>query len=182
MGGILYPDNVRMEFHPCRGYAALRRFRESRPDAEYFLTINLAKRGFGLEKPALTAALIGQWKQLETEKRWFVSTATIMPDHLHLLIRLGEPGTLEECVKRLKGRLSPHFRSAALRWQAGFYDHRLRPSDDILAIFLSIYLNPYRADLIPAAEAWSGYYCCLEDWVWFGAMTRESVPHPAWLR
>ncbi|MCK5956865.1 transposase, partial [Klebsiella pneumoniae] len=131
VGGVLHPDNARMENMPRPpGYAALRRFRESKPNVDFFLTINLAKRGSGFERPALTAAVIDQWQKLEAEQLWLVRTATVMPDHLHLLIRLGDLNSLEECIKLLKGRLSLHLRASTLQWQDGFYDHQLRTTDD----------------------------------------------------
>ena len=105
-----------------------------------------------------------------------------MPDHLHLLIRLGESLPLGECVKLFKGRLSPCLRPARLHWQDGFYDHQLRPADDELAVFLYIYLNPYRAGLLPGTKTWPGYRCRPEDWAWFGALTKECTPQPEWLR
>src|SRR5688572_16973982 len=135
VGRALRPDTLRP-----RGYAALRRFRESKPHTEYFLTTNLARRGLGLEESAITATVIHQWEALEAEGYWLVRTATVMRDHLHLLIRLGELLSLDECMKLLKGRLSPHLRSKSLRWQEGFYEHELRPSDDVLSVFLYIYL------------------------------------------
>lgn len=177
VGGVLHPDRIRPP-----GYAALRRFRESKPNAEYFLTINLAKRGRGLERQLLTAAVIGQWDRLEAENHWLVRTATVMPDHLHLLVRMGESNSLEECIKLLKGRVSPCLRAGTLRWQDGFYEHQLRPADDVLAVFLYIFLNPYRAGLILETEIWPGYRCRPEDWDWFGQLTRESIPQPEWLR
>jgi putative transposase len=177
VGGVLHPDSF-----SAPGYAALRRFRESKPGADYFLTINLAKRGRGLEGPATTDAVIRHWNQLECEGRWLVRTATVMPDHLHLLIRLGEPLPLGDCIKRLKGRLSSRFRRAALGWQDGFYEHQLRRADDVLAVFLYIYLNPYRARLITETETWPGYRCRTEDWKWFEPLTKNSAPQPEWLR
>lgn len=199
VGGVSYPDNTRMEqdhwggdlkvggvLHPDSlrppGYSALRRFRESKPSADYFLTINLARRGSGLEEPDRTIAVIRQWGKLEAEKHWVIRTATVMPDHLHLLVRLGKTISLEECIKLLKGRLSPYLRAGALRWQNGFYEHQLRPNDDILAVFLYIYLNPYRAGLISETEIWPGYRCQFEDWAWFGQLTKKSIPQPEWLR
>src|SRR3954462_6247961 len=64
----------------------------------------------------------------------------------------------------------------------GFYDHQLRADDDVLAVFRYIYLNPYRAGLLPESETWPGYRCRAEDWNWFGPLTRESAPQPEWLR
>ena len=69
-----------------------------------------------------------------------------------------------------------------MKWQEGFYEHRLRKTEDLLPVFLYVYLNPYRAGLISTDQTWPGYYCAPEDWIWFGVMTANAVPQPEWLR
>lgn len=105
-----------------------------------------------------------------------------MPDHIHLLIRLAGSGSLAESMRLFKGRLAPVLRPHGLKWQVGFYEHRIRASDDLLPVFLYIYLNPYRAKLISNGQKWPGYYCCEMDSAWFGAMTDRELPQPEWLR
>lgn len=105
-----------------------------------------------------------------------------MPDHIHLLVTLGEKRGLSEAVRLFKGPLTPAVRNAQARWQPSFYDHRLRATEDLLPVFLYIFMNPYRANLCPANQGWAGYYCCAEDWAWFGLMTHESCPEPEWLQ
>lgn len=105
-----------------------------------------------------------------------------MPDHLHLLVVLGENHALSEVIRLFKGRLSPPLRRAGLHWQEGYYDHRMRDNDDRLPVFLYIFLNPYRANLISADAVWPGYYCDSLDWEWFDAMTDSDLPSPEWLR
>lgn len=165
-----------------QGYAALRRFRESKPEADYFLTCNLSKRGTGFELPVLTGQVMQHWRKLEQSGFWTVRTAVVMPDHIHLLIRLVGPGSLAECMRLFKGRLAAALRPHDLKWQEGFYEHRLRVPEDLLPVFLYIYLNPYCAKLINPGQKWPGYYCCEVDWSWFGAMTDRELPQPEWLR
>ena len=43
-------------------------------------------------------------------------------------------------------------------------------------------MNSYRANLFAADEKWPWDHCALEDRHWFGGVTNESVPIPAWLR
>ncbi|MDB6113889.1 MAG: Transposase like protein, partial [Lacunisphaera sp.] len=105
--------------------------------------------------------------QLETEGVWKVRCIVIMPDHLHLVVALGENRSLSAGVRLFKGRLTPALRNTGAQWQAGFYDHRVRTADDLLPIFLYIFLNPYRANLCPLDRLWNGYFCCPEDWAWF---------------
>lgn len=164
------------------GYAALRRFRESKPGAEYFLTVNLAERGNGLEVPALTTEVTKQWGRLEADGLWSVRTAVVMPDHIHLLVQLTGDVSLAECMRMFKGRVTPALRRAGLKWQEGFYEHQSREKEVLLPVFLYVYLNPYRAGLLATDQTWPGYHCAADDWKWFGEMTREEVPQPEWLR
>ncbi len=172
-----------METRPHRsGYAALQRFRDSKPWAAYFITTNLWHRGRGLEGAELTGRVMEEWRRIESSGGWTMRSAVVMPDHVHLLVEMGPLGSLAESMRLFKGRLSRDLRRHELRWQEGFYEHRIRESEDLLPVFLYIFLNPYRAGLLTEAETWPGYYCCAEDWDWFGALTREAGPQPEWLR
>lgn len=111
-----------------------------------------------------------------------VRTAVVMPDHLHMLVRLEQGSTLAECMRLLKGRMSPILRECDLKWQDGFYEHRLRENEEHLAVFLYIYLNPYRAHLVSKDQVWPGHFCSEEDWAWFGEMTDSASPQPEWLK
>ena len=164
------------------GYAALRRFRESRSGALYFITTNLTERGPGLEATGLTGRVVQEWQRLEIDGLWQVRSAVVMPDHIHLLVCLSGAACVVECLRLLKGRLACDLRDHGLRWQEGYYEHQRRESEDLLPVFLYILLNPYRAGLLPADQSWPGYRCHPEDWKWFGELTREAVPQPEWLR
>lgn len=104
-----------------------------------------------------------------------------MPDHIHLLVGLGENTELSGAIRLFKGRLSPTLRAAGLKWERGYYDHRIRADEDRLPIFLYIFLNPYRRNYLAAAQTWHGYTCAKEDWAWFGELTSSDCPYPEWL-
>lgn len=104
-----------------------------------------------------------------------------MPDHVHVLLLLGARLSLSKAVQRLKAKTSARLRLASIGWERGFYDRQLRPDDDRLAIFLYIYLNPYRAGLLPDAAQWPHYYCRAEEWKWFRDMLDSGRPYPEWL-
>ncbi|MDD2765190.1 MAG: transposase [Opitutaceae bacterium] len=179
------PDMPKMpeERQPWKGYSALRRGRWSEHNADYFLTICIRRPQADLHSSSLVDAIFGGMHRLAVDGLWTVHTAVIMPDHLHLLVTLGERSDLSECVRMFKGRLVPALRKANLAWQPSFYDHRLRSAEDLLPVFLYIYLNPYREKLInPGLVQWPGYYCASEDWAWFGQLTDGEQPFPAWLR
>jgi putative transposase len=105
-----------------------------------------------------------------------------MLDHLHLLIRLIGDKSLQETMRLFKGRLSPALRAAGLKWQDGFYEHRMRDNEDRTPVFIYIFLNPYRAELIARTQSWPGYFCSDKDWNWFSKLTDNELPMPEWLQ
>lgn len=161
------------------GYASLRRGRYSAEGAVYFVTFCTADRACGLTD--LIEPILAMICRLDSEGIWKVRTGTVMPDHLHLLTCVRNAVALDQGIRLFKGRLSPLLRKKGLRWQNGFYERRLRDTDNLLAVFWYIFLNPYRARLIPCKETWPGYYCCSEDWAWFEALTESATAFPEWL-
>lgn len=120
-------------------------------------------------------------RRLESAQVWGLRTAVVMPDHLHLLVTLGNATDLSSAIRLFKGRLTPLLRKHGAAWQQNFFDHRLRPDEELLPVYLYIFLNPYRKGLIPVNQPWKGYSCNEEDWAWFGSLTNERCPEPAWL-
>ena len=166
---------------PQKGYPSLRIGRSSAEGAEYFLTLCAQRPCHALAHPAVIEAAQRQCRELESSGAWEVRSAVFMPDHAHLLIRLGGVESLSAVVRKFKGPLAGILRIHSAKWQPAFYDHRLRNTDNVLPVFLYIFLNPYRAGLCEAGRKWPGYYCRPEDWEWFGAMTDRSCPEPEWL-
>ena len=172
---------------PCmsdapKGYPALRKGRWSNPGAEYFITICLARPSIALEKAELQQSAFNQLKRLEADQIFFLRCAVLMPDHLHLLITLGDAANLSSAVRLFKGRLTPVLRRYQSAWQPAFYDHRMVSREDRLPVFLYIFLNPYRKGLVPPGQIWPGYYCSPEDWAWFRTLTHEGRPEPDWVK
>lgn len=167
---------------PEKGYASLRRFRWSSEGSNYFLTFNATRPTDRLSTPELLADFTREREKLERGGTWHVRTWTVMPDHIHALVRLGGSTTLGESIRLFKGRLTPALRRAGMTWQDGYYDRQLRAGEDALPVFLYIFLNPYRADLVRPSETWPGYYCAAEDWEWFAPLTNSETPFPEWLR
>ena len=179
------PDELGMfeDRQSLKSFNALRRGRWSEHDADYFLTICVRRPQTGLCSSSLVGAIFGEMHRLAADAQWTARTAVVMPDHLHLLVTLGLRSQLSGCVRMFKGRLTPALRKAGLAWQPSFYDHRLRSADDLLPVFLYIFLNPYREKLTtPGSTKWPGYYCAPEDWAWFGQLTDGDQPFPEWLR
>jgi REP element-mobilizing transposase RayT len=126
--------------------------------------------------------LLSYAESLGHEGIWQVRTAVVMPDHLHLLVVLQTSDGLAAAMRLFKGRLAAELRSVGLRWEKGYFDHRLRPQEDCLPVFLYLFLNPYRAGLVAPGQKWPGYYCAAEDWDWFQSLTDSGTPFPEWLQ
>jgi REP element-mobilizing transposase RayT len=170
-----------MSLDPAKGHAALRRGRVSTPNAAYFLTVCTDHRVVGLACPQIAERVLGEMQAMRADEVWSVRCAVIMPDHVHLLIELGTRLPLGKAVSRLKAKTSASLRSVGLGWERGFFDHRLRANDDVLDVFLYIYLNPYRAGLCQRTEAWPWFHCHPGDWVWFRDYLDADRPPPEWL-
>jgi len=125
--------------------------------------------------------VLGEMQSMEADQVWSVRCAVIMPDHVHLLIELGDRLSLEKAVSRLKAKTSAALRAAGITWERGFFDRRLRARDAALDVFLYVYLNPYRAGLTERAQRWPWFYCRPSDWEWFKSYLDEDRPPPEWL-
>lgn len=166
---------------PRPGYSALRKNRWSAPGTEYFVTFKAEHSVPELARPDILAALTEHREGLQASGHWVVRTWVVMPDHIHMLFTLGEVDPLSECLRKFKGRLTPFLRRKNVHWQAGYFEHRMRPEEDRLPIFLYVFLNPYRTKLLPLDATWPGYFCAADDWMWFEPLTRSSAPFPEWL-
>ncbi|MEI6105392.1 MAG: transposase [Opitutae bacterium] len=170
-----------MSFDPKHGHKALRRGRWSESGAEYFLTFCTADRRPGLTAPDVMTAILLEASRLGKDSRWTLLSGVVMPDHVHLLVKISSTTGLAGAVRLFKGRLTPVLRTAGLRWEPAYFDHRLRPNEDRLPVFIYIYLNPYRAKLLIPGQVWTGYFCNQNDWIWFEALTNQACPFPEWL-
>jgi putative transposase len=166
---------------PGSGHAALRHGRWSDAAAEYFLTCCTAARKQGLDSIPVTNGLLTQIQRLTDDGTWVARTAVIMPDHIHLLVVLGEQQHLSGAIRLFKGRTASLLRAADLHWERGCFDHRMRMGDDRFPVFRYIFSNPARAFSAQTREQWAGYFCAEQDWKWFGALTNEGCPFPEWL-
>jgi putative transposase len=167
---------------PERGQDALRRGRFSQANTSYFITICTLNRVSGLAEPVLFEGLLNLLLALEKDGVLHVRCLTLMPDHLHMVIRLGETKTLSEALRLFKGHASVLLRAHGLAWQrGGYYEHRLRPDEPLGPVFRYIFLNPFRKSLVHSDHSWPFFFCCQEDWAWFKDETKNGEPYPEWL-
>jgi putative transposase len=100
----------------------------------------------------------------QDNKKIYIFTYCLMPDHLHYLISPREDGiSVLRFTVQFKGKitnLSWKFGWKGKFWQPRYYDHIVRKEESISAIAQYIVNNPVRKELVEYAE----------EWLWSGTM------------
>ncbi len=164
-----------------KGREALRRGRVSVVGGEYFLTICTGGERAGLTSGDVAKAILDEARAMNSDGTWSLRCATVMLDHVHALVVLGERLPLGKAVARLKAKTAPTMRAVGLEWERDFFDRHARPDDDRIALFLYVFLNSFRAGLCDREERWPWYFCREEDWAWFRDCLADQRPQPEWL-
>ena len=158
----------------------LRKGRISLAGAAYFVTFSTARRAPTLAGTASISAAHEVCRRLAADGDVSELTATVMPDHVHLLFRLGAKLTLERVVAKWRTLV---WRSVlGLEWQGNFYEHRLRPDEATESYARYIFMNPYRAKLAAVDEVWPGWWTDGQIAYEFLALARPGpCPCPEWV-
>ena len=92
------------------------------------------------------------------ERGVFVGRYVLMPDHIHLFVKVPPPsGQLSDWIRSLKNSLSKVLRGESIpapHWQKGFFDHVIRSHESYDAKSVYVRENPVRAGLVRKAEEW----------------------------
>ena len=71
-----------------------------------------------------------------------------MPDHIHILIKLGSEQSLGSLVQRLKSISTRKIQYSQKLWDAGFHDQMIRDDRHLKNTARYIVANPLRAKLV----------------------------------
>jgi REP element-mobilizing transposase RayT len=85
------------------------------------------------------------------ELLWSVRVFVVMPDHIHLLIRMSDTAVLRQVITQWKRWTA---RQGGFKWQRDFFDHRLRSEESSREKAEYILQNPVRAGLCAKPEDW----------------------------
>jgi putative transposase len=88
---------------------------------------------------------------MASEKIWS-SLFLAMPDHLHALLSFPPQIPMEKIIRDWKRFVA---KQAAVKWQDGFFDHRLRSNESFAEKADYIRQNPVRAGLVSASHLWN---------------------------
>jgi putative transposase len=161
---------------PIRRTARLRWGRHSEPSARYFVTACTHKREPVLL--ALGAEMLRIFSELHADHDAVVHAATVMPDHIHLLLTLGTRLRLGQLVGKVKS-VSRKEAADKWRWQDDFFERRLRGHESLEDYARYIFMNPYRRRLLPLHERWPWWYCPDESQFQFTALVAQEKTVPA---
>ena len=132
----------------------LRKGRESKAGATYFVTTCTKNREKGLAHDEIAAALTDSLRQLQRNQDLELLCGTIMPDHVHVLFTLGAKNSLSRTQQKFKSLTKRPLETRGFKWQGNFYDHRLREKASAEAFAFYMFMNPYRQGLLQLDERW----------------------------
>ena len=122
----------------------------------YFVTFGTLDRKKILAYDSVNDALI-KFAEASATRGTTIGRYVIMPDHVHLFIRLNQSDRLGATIGFLKKALSKPLSSSGQptpHWQPGFFDHMLRSADSYSEKWDYVRKNPVRARLIKEPDEW----------------------------
>jgi len=125
-------------------------------DPFYFVTFNTRDRRLLLSNDALHKTLLAFARRASEHGAW-VGRYVVMPDHIHLFVRLAVETELTAWVQALKSMLGKELLRLGHQkphWQEGFFDHLLRSGESYEEKWEYVRQNPVRKGLCARPEDW----------------------------
>ena len=126
--------------------------------SRHFITIkakNCIAKPFGY--PAVAQTLIDALVFYNVNKRWFLWTATVMPDHLHFIATFDLSYGIKKTIHQWKAYQT---REHGVDFQTDFFEHRIRNQTEFIEKATYIRMNPVRKGLASTPETWPYYWIC----------------------
>ena len=124
-------------------------------DRTFFITSVTAQRRAIFRHDATATLFVETLMHYRSQGKYLLHEFVTMPDHFHALITPSEEIALEKAVQFIKGGFSHQLHSRLQVWQAGFTNQRIHDLEDFEQYQSYIRMNPVRARLVEAAEAYS---------------------------
>ncbi len=120
--------------------------------ATYFITICCDQRGPNQLCYDDLAANIFESVTFRMERGdWYVHLLVLKPDHLHMFVCFARDRIMVRSIQAWKTHLTMQ---TGIRWQQGFFDHRVRDRAAFEEKASYIRRNPVRAGLVGEPEGW----------------------------
>ena len=121
------------------------------PSRIFFVTTTTSMGKRLLQSERNADLLIDVLRSLVAEHRFKLHNFVIMPDHVHLLIEVGDGMTIEKAMQYIKGRfshrLSQEFGCKGEVWQRGFTEVQVTDKESFEKHHSYIAENPVKAGL-----------------------------------
>jgi len=133
----------------------------------YFVTFNTWQRAEILANEAVFNAFVAYGEKNVLGGR-AIGRFVIMPDHVHLFVRIGQNNRLSDFIRMLRQKLTKVLRDDigydGTVWQPGFFDHVLRSSESYSEKWKYVYDNPARKKLVQTSDdwPWQGEIVCID--------------------
>jgi putative transposase len=133
----------------------------NRTFSEYDASLDAASIGPTWLKDKVLAQHLYDHILAEALRSYRLDCFTILSNHVHLVLRPHEPMRLDEAMRRIKQptafRCNQILERSGAFWQAGSYDHIIRPSERE-RIILYVLRNPIKAGLVKEWREWPYTY------------------------
>jgi putative transposase len=127
-----------------------------RESARTFFVTSKTSSGALLQSERMADLLIDVLRSYSCAGKFKVHDFVVMPDHLHLLLTVGEASTIEKAVQYIKGgfsyRVKKELGYLGEVWQRGFSEVRVMDRESFLRHRAYIYDNPVKARLVDEAD------------------------------
>jgi putative transposase len=127
------------------------------PNTVYFISVRCAGASKPFTEQRLCRAYLDVLVQKVNELRFELFAYFVMPDHVHLLLRIPQNISLQKLMNHINGaawRTLNQLRGTTGQkfWQGGFVDVRIRGLVDFAVKVNYIHNNPVKAELVQEAE------------------------------
>lgn len=119
-------------------------------DAVYFITIAAAARGTA-ELAERADVILSAARFYQTMAKWFLYLFLVMPDHIHMLVHVPPERTLADVIGHWKSYLTTQY---GIRFQANFFDTRIRDQAHFAEKWDYICKNPVAKGLVATPKEW----------------------------
>jgi REP element-mobilizing transposase RayT len=122
------------------------------PGEIFFVTLCCTPRGKNqLANAAAFSVLVTALEHYVTAGKLWAHVFLATPDHLHALFSFPPQERMDATIRNYKRFTA---KAAAVKWQDGFFDHRLRNGENFVQKAHYIRMNPVRAGLASECEKW----------------------------
>ena len=146
--------------------SALRKGRFSEPGLVYSITKCIEESRFLLvpypddpgREPEPAQIVIDSMEWCHEQQLWSCFAYTVKPDHVHLIVKLGETRTLSDVLQSFGNftalHVNRHHGRSGRCWQKTFHDRNVRDDGELYNQISYVYENPVRKGYVDRPEEW----------------------------